>query len=196
MRAAFGQRVGVGPAVVTGCDVAGCDGFTEDGSALGGVDEAGELGACDGLSVVAGLLGGAELAGSLGDWDGLVSGGDEGSGFLVVGGFDGLWPGQCGRDDGLGLGEAPDGTDDGPQLAAGLLAGALGVLAGVLDGVWLGLGVGADDGDGLALGDGWPTVTVFIFDRSTITALPLSQAIGSVNWPSAITSKCRWQPVE
>lgn len=35
-----------------------------------------------------------------------------------------------------------------------------------------------------------------IDDRSTMTGLPLSQGSGSVNDPSAMTSKCRWHPVE
>lgn len=57
-----------------------------------------------------------------------------------------------------------------------------------------GLGLAPTDGDDEGIGR--PKPTILIAEMSTTTARPLSQGTGSVNWPSAMTSKWRWQPVE
>ncbi len=54
-------------------------------------------------------------------------------------------------------------------------------------------GVGESVGDGEGVSDGSSAI---IFVRSTTVGLPSSHGSGSVNWPSTMTSKWRWHPVE
>ena len=132
--------------------------------------------------------------------------------------------GGVGDADAQGLG-APSGAADGETQGVTVTVGVT-VASGDGDGVGVGDGlalaetdVAGADGDGEGADDtagarvalaegvigpamegeaepGRPGFPVPIPSVSTTTAPPFSQGSGLVNWPSEITSKWRWQPVE
>nr|WP_233557761.1 hypothetical protein [Tessaracoccus antarcticus] len=152
------------------------------GESLGvGVGEAGSVdadGEGDGLADAHGLCEG------VGAWEGLTDGLLHGLGDPVT----------LGEALGLGLVDAEgegEAESDGAPLGLGEFDGL-----GEGDAVRVGDTGSVEDGvPGLVEPDmtAWPVPMPWV---STTTALPFSHGSGLVNWPSAMTSKCRWHPVE
>lgn len=141
------------------------------GCRVGGTDE---LCTSPADSEPSGLGDGDALGDRLGDGD--SSGVGDG-----LGDVDALGEWLCRRDGlALALGLAVD--EARVRLEEGFFEGVADAAAGVFVAI----------GDALAVG----AVVYSALLRSTTVGLPLSHGIGSVNCPSTMTSKWRWQPVE